>query len=595
MSRRRESAVGAQERWARLRLLQQHYKHFEDFLADGMEHLGFNTSAIQYEIGQWLEHGPQYLMVQAQRGQAKTTITALFAIWCLIHSPAHRILILTAAGSLGEEIAILIVRVIESMDVLECMRPDKEAGDRTAVDNYDLHHSLKGVEKSPSVTCAGIDSNLQGKRADLLIADDIESGKNSATPVQRQKIAHITKDFISICSKGRIIYLGTPQTLDSVYNSLQARGVVIRIWPGRYPTEEQEKFYGANLAPSIARAVQEDPSLRRGGGVLGDQGKPTDPLLLPEDVLQKKELDQGEEYFQLQHMLNTTLSDAMRHPLKLEKLVVLSNCNGPVPIEVIRGYNQENLRHFSVADHAFKLMSPHSVSKEVLPLTKRVMTIDPAAGGANGDETGYAIGGFLAGNVFVLRVGGIPGGYDVEMMEYLANLAREYEVDVVSVEKNMGHGAFRVVMNPVLKRIHENCQMIDDFVTGRKEKRIIETLGPVMGRGALIFDEDCIQQDHDSVQRYSAAVRQTYSLFYQMSKVTAQAESLLHDDRLDALEALVRHFQAQIAQDQNKAVEQQRMKDHLARIKDPLGHNRFKQYGATVSRSNLFRTRRGRR
>ena len=76
----------------------------------------------------------------------------------------------------------------------------------------------------------------QGKRADLLIPDDIESSKNSATPVQRAKLLHLTKDFISICQYGRIVWLGTPQTMDSIYNSLPARGVAVRIWPGRYPT-----------------------------------------------------------------------------------------------------------------------------------------------------------------------------------------------------------------------------------------------------------------------------------------------------------------------------------------------------------------------
>ena len=156
-------------------------------------------------------------MVQAQRGQAKTTIAAAFAVWCLIHSPAHRVLIISAGGTQANEISTLIVRIVMTMDVLECMQPDKLAGDRTATDAFDIHHSLKGLDKSPSVACVGIDSNLQGKRADLLIADDIESSKNSATPVQRAKLLHLTKDFTSINSTGRILWLGTPQTLSLIH------------------------------------------------------------------------------------------------------------------------------------------------------------------------------------------------------------------------------------------------------------------------------------------------------------------------------------------------------------------------------------------
>src|ERR1051326_7895052 len=225
----REQEAAAKVRWAKLETLQKHYTHFEDFLEDGMEELGFSATDIQREIGAWMEHGPQYIMVQAQRGQAKTTVAALFSVWCLIHSPAHRVLIISAGGTQAVEISTLIVRIITSMDVLECMRPDKMAGDRTSVEAFDLHHSLKGLDKSPSVACVGIDSNLQGKRADLLIPDDIESSKNSATAVQRAKLLHLTKDFTSINSTGRIIWLGTPQTLESIYNSLPARGVSIRI------------------------------------------------------------------------------------------------------------------------------------------------------------------------------------------------------------------------------------------------------------------------------------------------------------------------------------------------------------------------------
>ena len=198
---KRESPELALVRWEQLELLQKHYEDFVPFLQDMMEELGFTTDDIQESIAEFLENGPQYLMVQAQRGQAKTTITAIFAVWCLIHAPAFRILIISAGDRQATEIATLIVRLIGAVDILTPLRPDKMAGDRTAVDAFDVHHSLKGLNKSPSVACMGITSNLQGARADLLIADDVESGKNSRTAVQRAQLLHITKDFTSINSR----------------------------------------------------------------------------------------------------------------------------------------------------------------------------------------------------------------------------------------------------------------------------------------------------------------------------------------------------------------------------------------------------------
>lgn len=592
-----ESESLSHARWAKLTILQNHYRSFIPFLEDGMHELGFAATEIQREIGAWMEHGPQYLMVQAQRGQAKTTVAALFAVWCLIHSPAHRVLIISAGGTQAVEISTLIVRVIMTMDVLECMRPDKMAGDRTSVEAFDIHHSLKGLDKSPSVACVGIDSNLQGKRADLLIPDDIESGKNSATPVQRAKLLHITKDFTSINSKGRIIWLGTPQTLESIYNSLPSRGVAIRIWPGRYPNEKQCEFYGNNLAPSIAAKIAANSSLTTGGGFLGNQGQPIDTMILDEEQLQKKELDQGEAYFQLQHMLNTTLSDAARFPLAPRKLVVIRTDMLRMPLQITRGMDSRAYAEYSTCDHAFKLSIPHYLSPESAKFESIWAYVDPAAGGANADETAYAIAGYLNGNIILLSVGGIEGGYEDYKLEALAEKLSVHKIDGVTIEKNMGYGAFTVVFTPILRRIMKErqpthqCQIEDDLVTGQKELRIINTLSPIMGRGALIIDEAAVEEDKATAERHPASVRLTYSVIYQLEKLSAARNALLHDDRADAVEGVCRHFQEALAKDQEKGLKAARERAYQEAIKDPCGHERYGK-PSVQGGANMLRRRR---
>jgi len=61
----RESAEAALKRWKQLELLQQEYRSFDTFLEDAMAHLGFPTSPVQFDIGNFLAHGPQYSMIQA--------------------------------------------------------------------------------------------------------------------------------------------------------------------------------------------------------------------------------------------------------------------------------------------------------------------------------------------------------------------------------------------------------------------------------------------------------------------------------------------------------------------------------------------------
>ena len=595
--RARETLDHASARWDRLALVQQHYATFVPFLVDVMDELGFTTSEIQIDIAGYIAYGPQYLMVQAQRSQAKTTIAAAFAVWYLLHNPAGRVLIISAGGKQASDISTLIVRIILNMDVLECLRPDKSAGDRTSVEGFDIHHSLKGIDKSASVDCVGIDANLQGRRADLLIPDDIESSKNSATPTQRAKLLHLTKDFTSINQNGRIIWLGTPQTMESIYNSLPGRGVAVRIWPGRYPTQEQRAHYGNALAPLLASRMAADHSLCSGGGMLGDQGVPIDGILpgLDESGLQKKERDQGTAYFQLQHMLNTALMDSLKFPLKTERMVVLNNAGANFPLAVVRGMTSDKLKDYHCHEFGFKISQPHDISKEVAKLQQIVAYIDPAGGGANADETAYAIGGFLNGNVVLLSVGGIRGGYEEDKLRLLAEKLKpwaEYSTGpmLAKIEKNMGFGAFRAVFTPILKKVLPACGIADDLVHGNKEARIINTLEPVIGRGSLIVTEDCIREDLETSSVYAPQLRLSYSFFYQLSKMTLTRNALLHDDRVDAAEGLVRHFTEELALDQTKKLAAMAAKAHAEAISDPLGHNRYSS--TNTKRASMLKRRR---
>ena len=51
----------------------------------------------------------------------------------------------------------------------------------------------------------------------------IESQKNSLTELMREQLRHLTLDFTSINTGGKILYLGTPQSVDSIYNNLPDR------------------------------------------------------------------------------------------------------------------------------------------------------------------------------------------------------------------------------------------------------------------------------------------------------------------------------------------------------------------------------------
>lgn len=591
----RESAEATTLRRKKLELLQKHYTSFNRFMADMMKELGFEATWMQHDIASYLQYGPKFLMVQAQRGEAKSTITAIFAVFSLIHNPKTRVVIVSAGEGTANEIATLVQRMIMNIDILECLRPDKRNGDRTSVEAFDVHYSLKGMDKSPSVACVGIGSNLPGKRADLVIADDIESPKNSMTAGARAVLSNLSREFSAWVTNdwARIVYLGTPQSTESVYNELPSRGFDVRIWPGRYPTAEELPNYGAFLAPALIQRMQENPALQSGGGVLADKGQPTDPQLFDEEKLQSKWRDWGESGFQLQYMLNTRLLDALRYPLKLAQAVILRAAGKLFPLVITRGFGPQSERQFTNGGFTFQMTQPHTVSEQTDIVQGTHMQIDPAGGGVNADESGYAVTSFLNGNVIVRLVGGMPGGYGMENLEAMADIAVRTLPNVISIEKNMGHGAYANVFLPVLRRkykdagIKEIPGIVEEFVTGQKEVRIIGTLEPVLGRGSLIFTEEAIEHDKDTCDRYGAGKSKEYSCFYQLSKMTKTRNCVKHDDRADALEGSVRHWVKQMGIDQQHRIEAAEKATQAKWQADPLQRKRFTS-GPSRGGSSLF-------
>jgi hypothetical protein len=334
------------------------------------------------------------------------------------------------------------------------------------------------------------------------------------------------------------------------------------------------EFYGEALAPLIRNRAIADPTLTTGHGLTGEEGAATDPVILPDEMLTKKELDQGAAYFQLQHMLLTQLTDAMRFPLKTENLVFIRMGSGVYPMTVTRAYGATE--PFGVNGKVYRIARPHSVSLETGKLQSKVMYIDPAGGGLNADETAYAVAGLLNSNVFLEAVGGVPGGYDNFQLQMIADLVVKHQPTLVKIEKNLGFGSYRVIIEPVIRAACELAGVPipgfeDDLVTGQKELRIIATLEPIMGRGALIVNEQILYEEAESIKRYDLRIRDTYSFLYQLSKLTRDRDALVHDDRIDAVEGAVRHYSAALAVDQNKAIKASERREYERLMKNPLG------------------------
>ena len=122
----------------------------------------------------------------------------------------------------------------------------------------------------------------------------------------------------------QITFLGTPQTEQSLYLTLEERGYTTRIWTARYP--ELKNNYGDRLAPKLAQRLSDE---------LVKPKDPVDPDRFSSIDLMEREASYGRSGFSLQFMLDTSLSDQDRYPLKLSDLIISSVNPDHAPEKVI--------------------------------------------------------------------------------------------------------------------------------------------------------------------------------------------------------------------------------------------------------------------
>lgn len=593
-------------KWEELKSLQATFPYtvegllaFGNYVVNNLIKGSPNINRVQADMLIWLFSGFKYRMIQAQRGQAKTTLTAIYAIFRLIHQPTDRILIFSAGGKMSKEIASWCIQIIHGLEILSCLVADRNAGDRASVEGYDIHWVLKGAEKSPSIKCLGVDSNAQGSRADVLIADDVESMKNARTAAGRELLEELTKEFETICATGDIIYLGTPQSSESIYNNLPSRGYKVRIWTGRYPAEEEVENYGDFLAPMLLQDIKDNPALQMGAGLSGNQGHPTCPEMFNDDTLIEKEMSMGKSKFQLQYMLNTTLADEDRYPLKSSNLVIAEFDSIRAPIMPVHSSSSLNIvRELPPISNrkSDKLFWAVRREYEWANFERSVMYIDPAGSGkGDRDETAWAVIKLIGSFVYVTAIGGVQGGYEDDKLDKLVQVAKEQNCKTVLIERNFGSGALASMLKPIFAK--EWPVIIEEvWETGQKELRIIDVLEPVMSSHRLIISPAIIKEDIRSTSVYSVELAITYSLMYQMAMITRDRGCLRHDDRLDALAGAVRYIVESIDYDTAVVLKERRAQEQIEFIKQwtgQSGRNTYVNGYAMKVNNHAFNSREG--
>ena len=500
-----------------------------------------DPTPVQYDIAKFLQHGPKRSMISAFRGVGKSWLTSAYVVWILLNDPDKKIMVVSASKDRADAFSVFCKRIIQELDICQHLMPGPDQ--RSSNLSFDVGPAK--ADHSPSVKSVGISGQLTGSRADILIADDVEVANNSDTQTARDKLSESVREFDAILKPlptSRIIYLGTPQNEDSLYNKLPERGYVIRVWPAEMPEEENLPKYRDTLSPFIM-----DMGLKT--------GEPTDPQRFDAEDLLERKASYGKAGYQLQFMLNTALSDEEKYPLKMRDLIITDLDPEKAPMTWDwQPHPKNRLNELpNLAMSGDYMYGPAGFNEVHAEYQGIIMAVDPSGRGA--DETGYAITAHLNGYTYVLRCGGFQGGYDEQtVLNPLAILAKQYKVNKIVVESNFGDGLFTKVFQEVVHRIYQ-CGLEEVRHSTQKEMRMADTIEPVMNKHRLVFDTKIVEDDYRTIQKYDQEKRLSKSLIYQMSRLTRERGCLRHDDRLDALAMAIAYWAEANAQNEQQGLE----------------------------------------
>lgn len=539
-----------------------------------------DPTPVQYDIAEYLQYGPRRKIIEGFRGVGKSWITSAYVVWRLRLDPQLNFLVVSASKVRADDFSTFTLMLINTIPMLNCLAPQQ--GQRNSKIAFDVAPAQ--ADHAPSVKSVGIFGQLAGSRADEIIADDIEIPNNAMTQQMRDRLSEAVKEFDAIIKpNGRITYLGTPQTEQSLYNLLPERGYAARIWPVRFPPDAETAAvkYGDKLAPKI-QAVLDDPEK-----IALMKGRPTDPKRFSETELLEREASYGRGGFALQFMLDTTINDADRFPLKCRDIIVMGVNPDEAPEKVMWGTDRPIEELPCVGLSGDRYYAPMHTSEKWLPYTASAMTIDPSGRGS--DETSYAVGKMLNSQIFITEAGGLGGmkeaGYDEKVLTELVNIAKRNKVNAVIIESNFGDGMFKALLEPYFIRNEYPVHIEEVRHNIQKERRIIDTLEPVLNQHRLIVDRSVIERDfNDAVRKGDRAEQTKYQLFWQMTHITQDRGSLGHDDRLDALAMLVGYFVNCMSVDRDRAIQARQVRELERELKVFLTHGRSlsKHMGAGV-------------
>ena len=523
---------------------------FRYFLTAVWAHLKLPPpTRAQLCIAEYLQQGPKRLQIQAFRGVGKSWITAAFVLWTLYNNPDKKIMVVSASKDRADSFSIFCQRLVLEVPWLAHLKP-KSDDQRWSRVSFDVGPAKP--HQAPSVKSVGITGQLTGSRADLMILDDVEVPGNSMTELMREKLLQLCTETESILTPNpdsRIMFLGTPQTTFTIYRKLAERNYRPFVWPSRYPKKLAN--YEGLLAPQLVEDIE-------------NGAKPwevTDPDRFSDEDLIEREAAMGRSNFMLQFMLDTTLSDAEKFPLKMADLIVTSVNPTTAPESIVWCSDPQNIikEAPTVGLPGDYFYSPMQLQGQWDDYSETICSIDPSGRGS--DETAATYISQRNGFLYVHEMRAYRDGYSDNTLLDILRGCRKYKVSKLLIETNFGDGIVAELFKKHLIQTKQNIDVEEVRANVRKEDRIIDALEPVLNQHRLVIDRGLIDWDYNSNKDAPPEERLLYMLFYQFSRMCREKGAVKHDDRLDSLAQGVKYFTDAMAISANQEIAKRKFEE----------------------------------
>ena len=510
-----------------LTALQGDFKLFLQALWDQLD-LPSPTRA-QYAIADYLQNGPKRLQIQAFRGVGKSWITGAFVLWTLFNDAEKKIMIISASKERADNMSIFLQKLIIETPWLKHLRPKSDDARWSRI-SFDV---LCSPHQAPSVKSVGITGQMTGSRADLMILDDIEVPGNSMTELMREKLLQLCTEAESILTPhdtSRIMYLGTPQTTFTIYRKLAERNYRPFVWPARFPKDITP--YEGLIAPQLQEDIDNG----------AESGDSTDPDRFDDEDLLQRESSMGRSNFMLQFMLDTSLSDAEKFPLKMADLVVTSVNPVEAPENVIWCSDPRNVLKDlpTVGLPGDYFYSPMQLQGDWSGYDETICSVDPSGRGT--DETAACYLSQKNGFIYLHEVRAYRDGYSDNTLLNILKGCKKYNATTLVIETNFGDGIVSELFKKHIQQTKQRIFIDEVRANVRKEDRIIDSLEPVLNQHRLVVNKSVIEWDYNGNREDPPEQRLLYMLFYQMSRMCRMKFAVKHDDRLDCLAQGVKYF-----------------------------------------------------